>query len=155
MNKKSFAARLTSSLLLLAAAGCTTIDPHVRVADWPELRVIEHHVGYREMAAHCRKYVGFLMTPLGCTEFNFAAGEAHIYVTPDLPLGKNVLEHERLHAAGYDHVGSTQMAELWHKWEMTHRVSGQASHADAAAALPSGVAASELGPDFLGRDTTH
>lgn len=145
MNKKRFAARLTSSLLLLAAAGCTTIDPHVRVADWPELRVIEHHVGYREMAAHCRRYVGFLMTPLGCTEFNFAAGEAHIYVTPDLPLGRNVLEHERLHAAGYDHVGSTQMADLWHEWQAHHP----------AAAVPSGVAASKLGPDFLGGDTSH
>ncbi len=113
--KKNNVARSFGSLLVLVAAGCTTIDEQVRVADWPELKVIEHYVSYSEMREHCAKYAGPLMTPLGCTEFDFDAGEAHIYVTPELPM-RAVLRHERLHAAGYDHAGSTYMARLWHTW---------------------------------------
>jgi hypothetical protein len=131
---KKLAAR-TICTFLFAAAGCTTIDSHVRVEGWPELKVVEHRVAYDEMRARCRKYVGPLMTPLGCTEFHFGAGEAHIYVTPELPL-EGVLAHERLHAAGYDHIGSDHMQRLWREW--------QARHPAAAARAEAGVAASGL-----------
>ncbi len=46
--------------------------------------------------------------PEGCALFLFDKGEAHIYVSAELP-SNIVLEHERLHAAGYDHIGSTNM----------------------------------------------
>jgi hypothetical protein len=133
MNK-SCVARV-ASILLLATAGCTTIDEHVRVSDWPELTVFEHEVPYKEMYERCNKYVGALMTPLGCTEFNFSRREAHVWVTPGFMMN-TVLEHERLHAAGYDHVGSDEMAQLWHNWQAQHP----------AANTQSGVAASGLLP---------
>ena len=117
MNNKYAIAAIVSSLLF--AAGCTTIDQHERVPDWPQLAVVEHQVPFGEMYARCKKYTGFLMTPLGCTEFNFAAKRADIYVTPGFEM-KTVLAHERLHAQGYDHPGSDHMAKLWHNWAATH-----------------------------------
>jgi hypothetical protein len=112
-------ASLSFSSLLLAAAGCTTVDSHVRVEGWPDLKVVEHKVPYGEMHARCAKYAAPLMTPLGCTEFDFARGEADIYVTPHLAT-RAVLEHERLHAAGYDHPGSQHMQQLWQAWLAGH-----------------------------------
>lgn len=139
MKKNKLAGSL-GALLIAAGAGCTTIDEHVRVADWPELEVIEHYVSYPEMREHCAKYAGPLMTPLGCTEFDFDAGEAHIYVTPELPM-RSVLRHERMHAAGYDHVGSDHMAQLWHAWRAHH---AGAQTRIAAAPADGGVAAAQL-----------
>lgn len=135
MKKNNTAARFAPILLLAAAAGCTTIDQHVRVADWPELMVFEHQVPNAEMYARCNKYVGVLMTPLGCTEFNFASGEAHIWVTPGFMMN-TVLEHERLHAAGYDHVGSDEMARLWHGWQARHPTENTQSGVAASGFLP-------------------
>ena len=114
--KKKLAARVVCSLLLAAAAGCTTIDSHVRVEGWPELKVVEHELAYREMHKQCRPYTGPLLSPLGCVVFYLDAREAHIYVARSLKF-RAVLEHERLHAAGYDHPGSTQMKDILAKWQ--------------------------------------
>jgi hypothetical protein len=138
MNKKNAARSTLAVLVALLAGACTTIDSHVRVDDWPALKIVEHRVSYDAMYERCKKYVGLLSTPLGCTEFYFAAGEAHIYVTPELPLSQKVLEHERLHAAGFDHVGSDAMARLWRDW--------QAGQRRAAAGGQGGVAASQFLP---------
>jgi hypothetical protein len=132
MEKRQVARMFCS--LLFAAAGCTTIDSHVRVADWPELEIVEHRVPYKEMHARCKKYTGFLMTPLGCTEFDFVARQAHIYVTPGLAM-ETVLEHERLHAAGYDHPGSDNMERIWHGWQASHPAAAPSTAGAAASAL--------------------
>jgi len=152
MKKKALASFCT--ILAAALCGCSTIDKTTRVEGWPELKVVEHDLSYKEMYRACRPYISPLDAPLACTVFYLDAGEAHIYVAKGLKFGP-VIRHERLHAAGYDHVGSTQMAELWHKWGPPGRVPVRRATQSAPAALPSGVAASELGPDFLGRDTTH
>src|SRR5919202_3745492 len=112
-NKKKNALALS---LVILTSGCSTIDSHTRVPDWPELKVIEHHVSHREMNDRCAPYTAFLMQPLGCTLFMFDIREAHIYVSKELPLNW-VLEHERLHAAGYDHIGSSAMKRLWDGWK--------------------------------------
>jgi hypothetical protein len=119
--KKNAAARsictlLLGTLLLAAAAGCTTIDSHVRVEGWPELKVVEHEVAFGEMRKQCKPYSGPLMSPLGCILFYLDAGEAHIYVARRLNF-RTVVAHERLHAAGYDHPGSTQMKDILEKWQ--------------------------------------
>lgn len=137
MRKKSLVACSIGTLLIAGAAGCATIDSHERIAGWPELKVVEHRVSFDEVRARCKKYAGPLMTPLGCTEFHFARSEAHIYVTPELAMD-SVLEHERLHAAGYDHVGSDNMRRLWQAWQAGHRA--------VAASATAGVAAAELFP---------
>jgi hypothetical protein len=113
-------ARCGLSAVLLAAAmlfasGCTTVDGHRKVEGWPELKVLEHHVSQQELFDRCIKAVPPLSTPEGCTYFFLNRGEAHIYVSKDFPNSR-VLEHERLHAAGYDHMGSNGMQRMVDRW---------------------------------------
>jgi hypothetical protein len=102
--------------VLAALTGCTVIDRHERVPGWPELKVIERHVSHQEMRDRCSKYAPPLSAPEGCTLFYLDQGEAHIYVSKEFPL-PSVLEHERLHAAGYDHIGSSGMRRMLVAWK--------------------------------------
>ena len=56
-----------AALALAGLSGCAVVDSHHRVADWPELKVIEHHVSNREMRDRCAPYVGTFMSAQGCT----------------------------------------------------------------------------------------
>jgi hypothetical protein len=98
------------SLALLAAllGGCTTIA-HEKVEGWPQLRIVEHYVPHAQMRDRCARYVGFGMSPEACAEFDLAAGTCHIWFSADFPPQRFIVQHERLHCAGYDHVGSTGM----------------------------------------------
>src|ERR671919_3132816 len=107
-KKKNIAA---FALLSAALAGCTILNTHERVPGWPALKVVEHHVAHAEMRDRCQRYAPPLSLAEGCTLFYLDQGEAHIYVSKDFPA-RWVLEHERLHAAGYDHVGSTAMLRM-------------------------------------------
>lgn len=113
-NKKNW----LSLLAALPLSGCMglMIDSHVRVPDWPELKIVEHHVSEAEMRDQCVRYAPPFTSPSACTHFVFARGEAHIYVSKEFP-SERFLQHERLHAAGYDHLGSTAMARLWRDWQ--------------------------------------
>ena len=102
--------------VLMGLSGCATMDSHERVAGWPELKLVEHHVSNQEMRDRCDPYVGPMMSPEGCTLFFFDLGEAHIYVSKEFP-SQPVLEHERLHAAGYDHAGSASMQGILKDWQ--------------------------------------
>lgn len=104
----------------LSLNACAVIDTHERVAGWPELKVVEHHVSQEEMLARCRRFVPPYMTPEGCTIFYLDHNEAHIYVSKDFP-SQRVLEHERLHAAGYDHIGSDNMKRILERWQARQR----------------------------------
>ena len=110
------AASLAAGLL----GGCQTIDQHNRVPGWPELKIIEHTVTNVELWERCNRYVPRLSMPAGCTIFYFSRGEAHIYVS-DAEQSPLVLQHERLHALGYDHVGSTGMARALQSWRTSQQ----------------------------------
>jgi hypothetical protein len=100
-------------LLLLAPLlpACTTVDHH-RVEGWPQLEIVEHYVPHGEMQDRCVRYVGFGMAPEACAEFDLAARKCHIWYSAESLRLKFVREHERLHCAGYDHVGSTAMQQF-------------------------------------------
>jgi hypothetical protein len=115
------AVRGFGAVVLMCLSGCSVIDGHQRVADWPELKVVEHHVSNQEMRERCHPYVGLGMSPMGCTLFLLDQREAHIYVSKDFP-SQPVLEHERLHAAGYDHVGSVGMQAILKNWRARNQV---------------------------------
>jgi hypothetical protein len=106
--------------VVMGLSGCAVMDAHQRVAEWPELKVVEHHVSNQEMRDRCVPYVGFGMSPMGCTLFFLDQREAHIYVSKDFP-SQPTLEHERLHAAGYDHVGSGSMQAILKNWNAQNR----------------------------------
>ena len=100
--------------LSAALSGCASIDTHQRVPGWPELKIVEHHVAAEEVLKRCQQFARFSV-PEGCTLFYFHRSEAHIYVRKDFPAPW-VLNHERLHAAGYDHRGSTAMQRMLETW---------------------------------------
>ena len=107
--------------LVLCLSGCAVVDSHRQVADWPTLKVVEYHVSEREMRDRCAPYVAPLMSPMGCTLYYFDLHEAHIYVSKDFP-SQFVLEHERLHAAGYDHIGSDELQTILKDWRARSKV---------------------------------
>lgn len=106
---------LNVAVLGAALAGCSTIDRHEPVPGWPELKIVEHHVAAQEMRDRCARFVPPYQFTEGCTIFHFDRSEAHIYVSKDFP-SRLVLEHERWHAAGYDHVGSSAMRRMLEAW---------------------------------------
>ena len=100
--------RILFVLLAALLSACTTIE-HQRVEGWPKLEIVEHYVPHREMQDRCVRYVGFGMAPEACAEFDLAARKCHIwYSSGSRPMGF-IRRHERLHCAGYDHIGSTGM----------------------------------------------
>ena len=120
---RNLAVRSLASFLAAVLCGCSTMDTHTRVEGWPQLKVVEHELTYAQMYRACRPYTGLLSTPLACTVFYLDAGEAHIYVAKGLKFGP-VIEHERLHAAGYDHVGSRNMRDILARWK-AQKAAGQ------------------------------
>ena len=107
--------RITALLVPLFLAACATID-HQRVEGWPQLEVVEHRVPAEEMMQRCRKYAGFGAIPLACAEFNLEARRCDIWLSKGF-APQTIVEHERLHCAGYDHVGSTGMRELLARYQ--------------------------------------
>jgi hypothetical protein len=99
------------ALLVPLFAGCTVIG-HEKVEGWPALEIVEHHVPHAVMRDKCAPYVGFGMNPEACAEFDLVNAKCHIWFSADFPPQKFIVEHERLHCAGYDHVGSTNMARF-------------------------------------------
>ena len=99
-------------LLLLATAGaaCSTVG-HEKVEGWPELTIIEHRVSAGEMYDRCRKYVAFGMLPMACAEFNLATKRCDIWFIDGF-APRSIVEHERLHCQGHDHVGETAMRDF-------------------------------------------
>ena len=113
--------RIRSLLALgLSLSGCAAINQHEPVAGWPELKVVEHHVSTQQMRERCMRFVGPLSSPEGCTLFDLDQSEAHIFISKDFP-NPLVLEHERLHAAGYDHLGSNHMQRVLARWQSRQR----------------------------------
>ena len=98
-----------------AASLAQTGEAQAQEKSTPALKVVEYHVSEAEMRDQCARYMPPLVSPSACTLFYFDRHEAHIYVSKDFPSAQ-ILAHERLHAAGYDHVGSRAMTRLWQTW---------------------------------------
>jgi hypothetical protein len=115
--------RIIGSMLVglsVSLSGCAVINQHAPVAGWPDLKVVEHHVSHQEMRERCVRFMAPGMSPEGCTLFYLDQNEAHIYVSKDFP-SQHVLQHERLHAAGYDHIGSENMQRMLARWKAKQR----------------------------------
>jgi hypothetical protein len=112
-------------VLAALAAGCAV--GHQRVEGWPKLEIVEHYVPHAEMRDRCKPYVAFGMEPAACAEFDLARGRCHIWYSADFPPQKFIIDHERLHCAGYDHIGSTAMQHF-----LRQHIASQASESAAA-----------------------
>ena len=98
-------------LLLVLLSGCTIVGHH-KTENWPVLDIVEHYVPEKEMREVCSKYVSFGMSPQACAEFRFEFKRCDIWFSSDFPPTQSMIEHERLHCQGYDHLGSDYMASL-------------------------------------------
>ena len=107
-------------------ASCAVID-HQRVEGWPELQIVENRVPAEEMVSRCQKYTGAASLPLACAEFNLNARRCDIWLSESF-APRAIVEHERLHCAGYDHVGSTNMQ----RFLATYRAAGTSAAAGAS-----------------------
>jgi hypothetical protein len=97
-------------LVLFALAACTVVG-HQRTEGWPQLKVTEHYVTHVVMRDKCSKYVAFGMSPVACAEFDLNAGTCDIWFSAEFPPPPAVAEHERMHCAGYDHIGGNAMKD--------------------------------------------
>jgi hypothetical protein len=102
---------LCAALILPLAAGCAADLAHRKVPGWPQLQVVEHFVPHAEMRDRCARYVGFGSVAVACAEFRLAERRCDIWYSADFPPGADIVRHERLHCAGYDHLGSTAMQD--------------------------------------------
>lgn len=106
--------RWFSALAVLVAAplaGACTIVGHEKVEGWPTLEIVEHHVPNHVMRDACVKYMPPTFSPMACAEFDLGRRKCHIWLSADFP-SESLLEHERLHCNGYDHVGGTTLKSL-------------------------------------------
>lgn len=69
------------------------------------------------MRDKCSKHVGFGMSPLACAEINLYAGTCDIWFSADFPPGDSIIEHERLHCQGYDHIGGNLLKRAHAEWQ--------------------------------------
>jgi hypothetical protein len=109
------------ALLALLASGCTIVDMNrPPPADWPELRVIEQRASFLDLQRVCNPGTPLAISLLigviqSCAWIYFDRGECVIWSTED--ASPEVLEHERAHCAGYDHIAGSTLAEGWTSWK--------------------------------------
>lgn len=97
--------------LLLALAGCSTIDHAPAPTDWPALKVVERRVSHAQMRDTCSAFVPWYLSPEACAVIRFNDRVCTITISADFPPSRSVLEHEREHCAGHDHPGETTLRD--------------------------------------------
>jgi len=112
---KRHAAHLLLFPLFLSLGACTTIG-HEKVEGWPDLMVFEHYVPHHVMRDRCVKYTAWGTSPEACAEFDLAERTCNLWFSADFPPPQAFIEHERMHCAGYDHVGETNMRNFLAAW---------------------------------------
>ncbi len=113
-------------LLAMILTACTVVG-HERVAGWPRLEIVEHHVPEAQMRERCVKYVGWGMSPQACAEFDFARNRCDLWFSADFPPPQTMIEHERLHCQGYDHLGMSTMAGMLARYRGDYSASAGAT----------------------------
>jgi len=118
MNRRSQQSKPTfiALLLVLFMGACTIVNEHrAPPADWPNLEVSITEGGFWETQERCDRNVAVVVLigpALGCAYVNFDEMKCRIYLWLNA-----VLEHELLHCKGYDHIGSTDLADYWEQWK--------------------------------------
>ena len=79
-----------------------------------------------EMMQRCRRYAGPGALPLACAEFNLAARRCDIWLSQSF-APRSLVQHERLHCTGYDHVGSTNMQRFLQQYHAGAGAAGAAA----------------------------
>jgi uncharacterized protein YceK len=100
--------------LSLLANGCTSIDRHTDPpSDFPRLEVSVNYVPHHQMRDICSKYIPAFASPEACMEWDFSKKTCTIWLSKDFPPHPSVVEHEKLHCKGYDHIGDSTLRDAW------------------------------------------
>lgn len=123
MNRRSQQSKgLVAVYLALGLSACTVINVNQKPpSDWPKLSVSVHKLSFYETQKACGG--GIFSTLLGvhrfaCAWIHFDKQTCTIYTATDDP---HVMEHELAHCEGYDHIGSTTLADGWRDWKANNR----------------------------------
>jgi len=110
------ALKLAAAILAVTLTACTAIDTHRQPpADWPNLEVTVQKVGFWELQRVCG---GNLITQyFGCAWIYFATMVCNVFYAADDESAVYVIEHEKMHCRGHDHIGSSMLADGWEKWK--------------------------------------
>jgi len=103
----------TALVAVFLCTGCTMIDyAKAPPADWPELKVDVYRTTFWDTQRLCG---GNLLFPTpACAAVDFKGRRCTIITSTD---DERVMEHERAHCRGYDHVGETTLADVWGRHE--------------------------------------
>jgi hypothetical protein len=110
----------TIFLVAILLCGCTTLRPlDLSITppdDWPVKDVQIQYLEPGTVPPMCAQYANHTNS---CAVVNFRTGVCYIYLTTKSP---EVLEHERGHCNGYDHVGDTNRSrKAWEQWKAKNR----------------------------------
>lgn len=99
---------------LLALTACTSIDvDREPAADFPKL---EERIVYGFWATQqCAGTVPPVTIAYGCAWLDFARRTCTIFLASE-SASSDTLLHERQHCRGFDHHGSTAIADRWALW---------------------------------------
>lgn len=118
-------------LLALGLSACTIVG-HQQVQGWPRMEIVANYVPNAELLERCSRYVGFGMLAEACAEFDFKANRCDMWFSAEFPPPAWVVEHEKMHCQGYDHIGQGTMAGMLARF----RSESGADYASAGATRP-------------------
>jgi hypothetical protein len=100
--------------------GCAVIDYRAGpVPGLEHMTVEEHYIGASEIHARCARCgTREFESPLACTCINFATNHAVIWLPAN--ASPSTIEHERAHAAGYDHTDG-ELRRRYQSWQASGR----------------------------------
>jgi hypothetical protein len=108
---------LAGALVAVMLAGCTMIDAHRPApADWPPLAVVERRASFLEVQRACKPDMPLMLSLvvgvyLGCARIHFDANLCEVWLLEG--ADEATAAHERMHCAGYDHIGGTVLRDGW------------------------------------------
>jgi hypothetical protein len=101
-------------LLALFLSGCAIPIGHVPPPpDWPQLEFSVYKAGFSETQRLCPSGLGITM---GCAYIDFDK-KTCIAVVMHSDMEKIVIDHEKEHCLGKDHVNDTWLADYWARWK--------------------------------------
>lgn len=110
--------RLLLVLLLTGCAQLKAIDYSIAPPeDWPLKEIVVTQFDPGTTPPLCAQYAGHTRS---CAVINFRTGVCYISLTTNEP---EVVEHERAHCRGFDHVGDLNRSRS--KWEEWKKANGK------------------------------
>lgn len=104
-------------LIVLLLSGCVMVKmdySYAPPADWPKLEEKLHYIEAIDFPKFCGKLPLFKHAD-GCSVVNFEYEVCYIYL---VKKDDELLEHERGHCRGFDHVGQAGVSlRAWERWK--------------------------------------